>query len=50
MAAAAPPFRVAFGPPIPLDDLRGRRDMRAAADEATERWKLAVQELEAKLR
>ena len=45
-----PQFRVAFGPPIPLDDLRGRRDMRAAADEATERWKVAVQELEAKLR
>jgi 1-acyl-sn-glycerol-3-phosphate acyltransferase len=41
-----PRFRVAYGPPLDLEDLRGT-DLRTAADEATERWKVAVAELRA---
>ena len=43
-----PRFRVAYGPPIPLDDLRGQ-DLRTAAEEATERWKAAVVNLRAEI-
>jgi 1-acyl-sn-glycerol-3-phosphate acyltransferase len=43
-----PRFRVAYGPPIRLDDLEGA-GLRTAADEATERWKAAVAELRAKI-
>jgi 1-acyl-sn-glycerol-3-phosphate acyltransferase len=39
-------LRVAYGPPVPLDDLRGR-DAREAAQEATERLMVAIDELEA---
>lgn len=39
-----PQLRVAYGPPIPLDDLRGRED---AAQEATDRLMAAIAELEA---
>jgi 1-acyl-sn-glycerol-3-phosphate acyltransferase len=41
-----PQFRVAYGKPIPLDDLREWDDMRRASFEATERWKRAVAELQ----
>jgi 1-acyl-sn-glycerol-3-phosphate acyltransferase len=41
-----PRFRVAYGKPIPLDDLRQWDDMRRASFEATERWKRAVAELQ----
>jgi 1-acyl-sn-glycerol-3-phosphate acyltransferase len=44
-----PQFRVAYGPPIELDDLRGWEDRRRASYEATERWKRAVEELQASL-
>ncbi|HVM68929.1 MAG TPA: hypothetical protein VM204_03725 [Gaiellaceae bacterium] len=37
-------LRVAYGPPIPLDDLAGRED---AAVVATERLMAAIHELEA---
>jgi 1-acyl-sn-glycerol-3-phosphate acyltransferase len=36
-----PRFEVAYGPPIPIDDLRDL-DTKSAADVATERWKDAV--------
>jgi 1-acyl-sn-glycerol-3-phosphate acyltransferase len=42
------PLRVAYGPPIPLDDLRGR-EIAPAAREATERLMAAIRELEASL-
>jgi 1-acyl-sn-glycerol-3-phosphate acyltransferase len=42
------PLRVAYGPPIPLDDLRGR-EIAPAAREATERLMAAIHELEASL-
>ena len=42
------PLRVAYGPPISLDDLRGR-DIAPAAREATERLMAAIHELEASL-
>jgi 1-acyl-sn-glycerol-3-phosphate acyltransferase len=42
------PIRVAFGPPIELDDLRGL-DPREAAAEATERLMARIEELEASL-
>lgn len=42
------PLRVAYGPPIPLDDLRGR-EIAPAAREATERLMTAIHELEASL-
>ena len=42
------PLRVAYGPPISLDDLRGR-EIAPAAREATERLMAAIHELEASL-
>lgn len=42
------PLRVAYGPPIPLDDLRGR-EVAPAAREATERLMAAIHELEGSL-
>ncbi len=42
------PLRVAYGPPIPLDDLRGR-ELAPAAREATDRLMAAIHELEASL-
>lgn len=36
-----PQFRVAYGPPLELDDLKGQ-PLRAAAAEATARWQRAV--------
>jgi 1-acyl-sn-glycerol-3-phosphate acyltransferase len=42
------PLRVAYGPPIPLDDLRGR-EIAPAAREATERLMAAIHGLEASL-
>ena len=42
------PLRVAYGPPIPLDDLRGR-EIAPAAREATDRLMAAIHELEASL-
>jgi 1-acyl-sn-glycerol-3-phosphate acyltransferase len=42
------PLRVAYGPPVQLDDLRGR-DMREAAQVGTERLMAAIAELEESL-
>lgn len=42
------PLRVAYGPPIPLDDLR-EREIAPAAREATERLMAAIHELEGSL-
>ena len=42
------PLRVAYGPPIPLDDLRGQ-EISPAAREATERLMTEIHELEASL-
>ena len=42
------PLRVAYGRPIPLDDLRGR-EINPAAREATERLMAEIHELEASL-
>lgn len=42
------PLRVAYGPPIPLDDLRGE-ELSPAAREATDRLMVAIHELEASL-
>ena len=39
------PLRVAYGPPVELDDLRGR-DVREAAQVGTERLMAAISELE----
>ncbi len=39
------PLRVAYGPPVPLDDLRAR-DALEAAPEATERLRAAIEALE----
>jgi 1-acyl-sn-glycerol-3-phosphate acyltransferase len=39
------PLRVAYGPPVPLDDLR-ERDPREAAEEATDRLMAAIHALE----
>jgi 1-acyl-sn-glycerol-3-phosphate acyltransferase len=44
-----PQFRVAYGPPVPLDDLREWDDLRRASYEATERWKAAVEDLQRSL-
>jgi 1-acyl-sn-glycerol-3-phosphate acyltransferase len=44
-----PRFQVAYGPPIPLDDLRDL-DTKKAAVVATERWKVAVEGLLGQLR
>jgi 1-acyl-sn-glycerol-3-phosphate acyltransferase len=40
------PLRVAYGPPVPIDDLRGR-DVLEVAQEATDRLMAAIDELEA---
>jgi 1-acyl-sn-glycerol-3-phosphate acyltransferase len=39
-----PQFRVAYGPPLDLDDLKGV-PLRIAAAEATARWQVAVADL-----
>ena len=41
-----PPIRVAFGPPVPIDDLRADGDLRKASFEATNRLFTAIGELE----
>ena len=43
------PLRVAYGPPIELDDLRASDDIRGASKEATERLMEQINELEATL-
>ena len=43
------PLRVAYGPPVEIDDLRGSEDLRAASQEATERLMRRIAELEASL-
>src|SRR6476619_1283532 len=43
------PLRVAYGPPVDIDDLRGSDDLRAAAQEATDRLMARIAELEASL-
>jgi 1-acyl-sn-glycerol-3-phosphate acyltransferase len=43
-----PPVRVAYGPPVPIDDLRGA-DIRQASLEATDRLFTAIGELERRL-
>jgi 1-acyl-sn-glycerol-3-phosphate acyltransferase len=40
-------LRVAYGPPVEIDDLRGREDVQAAAHEATQRLMEKILELEA---
>ena len=40
-------LRVAYGPPVEIDDLRGREDVQAAAHEATQRLREKILELEA---
>jgi len=42
------PLRVAYGKPVPLDDLRGQ-DVKGASHEATERLMEAIRELEESL-
>ena len=42
-------IRVAYGPPVDIDDLREREDRQAAASEATERLMEKILELEATL-
>jgi 1-acyl-sn-glycerol-3-phosphate acyltransferase len=43
------PLRVAYGPPVEIDDLRGSDDLRRSAQEATERLMARIAELEASL-
>ncbi len=43
------PLRVAYGPPVEIDDLRASDDPREAAQEATERLMARISELEAGL-
>jgi 1-acyl-sn-glycerol-3-phosphate acyltransferase len=43
------PLRVAFGPPIEMDDLRASGDHRHSSQEATERLMARIAELEATL-
>jgi 1-acyl-sn-glycerol-3-phosphate acyltransferase len=43
------PLRVAFGPPVEMDDLRASGDLRHASHEATERLMARIAELEATL-
>ena len=43
------PLRVAYGPPVELDDLRDGREMREAAQIGTERLMTAIGELERSL-
>jgi 1-acyl-sn-glycerol-3-phosphate acyltransferase len=42
-------IRVAYGPPVDIDDLRGAADLREAALEATDRLMARIDELEASL-
>ncbi len=42
-------IRVAYGPPVDIDDLRGAGDLREAALEATDRLMARIDELEASL-
>lgn len=42
-------IRVAYGPPVEIDDLRGAADVREAALEATDRLMARIDELEASL-
>lgn len=42
-------IRVAYGPPVDIDDLRGAADVREAALEATDRLMARIDELEASL-
>jgi 1-acyl-sn-glycerol-3-phosphate acyltransferase len=43
------PLRVAYGPPIEIDDLRGSSDYKHASQEATDRLMARIAELEASL-
>ena len=43
------PLRIAYGPPVELEDLRGSDDLRRASQEATERMMEQISELEAAL-
>ena len=43
------PLRIAYGPPVELEDLRGSDDLRRASQEATERLMEQISELEAAL-
>ena len=43
------PLRVAYGPPVEIDDLRGASDLREAAQVATDRMMERILELEATL-
>jgi hypothetical protein len=43
------PLRIAYGPPVEMDDLRATGDMRASSHEATERLMSGIAELEASL-
>jgi len=43
------PLRVVYGAPVDIDDLRGAHDLRAAAQEATDRLMARIAELEASL-
>jgi len=43
------PLRVAFGPPVEIDDLRGIDDIRRSSQEATDRLMEQITELEATL-
>ena len=42
-------LRIAYGPPVDIDDLRDHEDLQAAANEATERLMEKILELEASL-
>jgi 1-acyl-sn-glycerol-3-phosphate acyltransferase len=42
-------IRVAYGPPVDIDDLRSAPDLRDAAQEATDRLMARIEELEASL-
>jgi 1-acyl-sn-glycerol-3-phosphate acyltransferase len=43
------PLRIAYGPPIEMDDLRASDDLRSSSQEATERLMTRIAELEASL-
>jgi 1-acyl-sn-glycerol-3-phosphate acyltransferase len=43
------PLRIAYGPPVKLDDLRATGDIRRASQEATDRLMARIAELEASL-
>jgi 1-acyl-sn-glycerol-3-phosphate acyltransferase len=43
------PLRIAYGPPIEIDDLRSSDDLRASSQEATDRLIARIAELEAAL-